>query len=215
MKNRIFWLTLLIAAAGTIAATALAWTFMLNPVRQAVKTGQEIQAQFVKILNLTPRIMANNAVIFAQNTPTSEFVTMERSALVRHRFEETWLHSTKTFEVEAAFTAKAGFALRNGFSVNIPRGGKTAEVRLPPARILSLEMGELHILVDEDGLWNKLTARDRERALRTLTHTAKSEFLNTDILKAATEEMEKQIRAVARAAGCEAVFITEDQQPAG
>jgi uncharacterized protein YbjQ (UPF0145 family) len=209
MKDRVLWMTVLGAGLVTILVTALAWIFLLNPLRQAVSTGKEIQSEFVKFLHLTPRITANNAVIFAQNTPTLELVTVERQALIRHRFEESWLHSTKTFEVEAPFTARAGFPLREAFTVNIPRGGKTAEVRLPTAKILSVDMADIRILRDEDGLWNKLTAQDREKAIRTLTKTAKAEFLQTDILKAATREAEKQIRAIAQAAGCDAVFPVE------
>lgn len=207
MSRRAFWLTILGACLGTVVLTALAWVFLLNPVRQAVKTGNEIQAQFVKFLNLTPRIMADNAVLFAQSTPTLELVTVERQALVRHRFEESWLHSTKTFEVEAPFTARAGFHLRDAFTVNIPRGGTTAEIRLPAARILSVEMGDIKILRDEDGLWNKLTAQDREKAIRTLAKTAKVEFLQTDVLKAATDEAERQVSQIAHAAGCSFTFF--------
>ena len=212
MKDRLFWLTVLGAGLVTVLVTALAWMFLLNPVRQAVNTGNAIQAQFARLLNLTPRITANNAVIFAQNSPTLELVTVERQALVRHRFEESWLHSTKTFEVEAPFTARAGFHLHDEFTVNIPRGGKIAEVRLPTAKILSVDMGDIRILRDEDGLWNKLTAQDREKAIRTLTKTAKTEFLQTDILKAATQEAEKQIRQIAQTAGCDAVFPAESPQ---
>ncbi|MCK9588577.1 MAG: DUF4230 domain-containing protein [Terrimicrobiaceae bacterium] len=207
---RAFWLTILGAALGTIMATSAAWIFLLNPVRQAVQTGNEIRARFVEFLNLTPRITADNAVLFAQDTPTLELVTVRRPALVRHRFEESWLRSTKTFEIEAPFTARAGFHLRDAITVNIPRGGRAAEVRLPGAKILSIEMGDIRILRDEDGLWNRLTARDREKAMRTLAKTAKAEFLQTDILKTATEEAERQIREIARSAGCGVVFLTED-----
>lgn len=215
MRDRAFWLTILGAAASTVAVTAVAWTFFLNPARQAIKAGAEIQARFVELMNMTPRITANNAVIFAQNTPTLELATVERQALVRHRFEESWLHSTKIFEAEAPFTARAGFVLRDAFTVNIPRGGKTAEIRLPRAKILSVEMGDIRILRDEDGLWNKLTAQDRERALKVLSKTAKQEFLRTDILKAAVEEAEKRVRQIAAAAGCEAVFLDGDQPSPG
>lgn len=215
MKNRLFLLTILASAAATVVATAAFWIFMLNPIQQAVKTGNNIHREFKKLLNLTPRIAANHAVLFAQNTPTLELVTVERSSLARYRSEETWLQSTKTFEIEAPFTARAGVHLRDAFSVNIRRGGKIAEIRLPKTKILSMDMGDLRILRDEDGLWNKLTGKDREKAIRALTRTARSDFLKTDILKAATEEVEKQIRAIATAAGCEAVFLTEESRPPG
>lgn len=215
MKNRLFLLTVLASAAATVIGTAAFWIFMLNPIQQAVKTGNNIQQAFLQTLNLTPRIAANHAVLFAQNTPTLELVTVERSAIARYRSEETWLQSTKTFEIEAPFTARAGFHLRDSFSVNIRRGGKIAEIRLPNPKILSMDMGDLQILRDENGLWNKLTAKDREKAIRSLTRTARADFLKTDILKVATEEVEKQIREIARASGCEAIFLAADSQPPG
>lgn len=206
MKSRLFWITLAATTLTTVIVTTFVWTVFIAPLRSAVERGNRIQEEFAKALNITPRISANHAVIFAQNTPVLELVTVERSLLARHRVEETWLQSTKTFEIEAAFTARAGFNLRDPFSVNILSGGKVAEVHLPRAKILSIGMAELQILRDEDGLWNKLTAKDREKAIRALEHNAKAEFLKTDILTAATREAERQIRKIAATAGCEAVF---------
>jgi len=207
MSGRTFWLTLLAAVATTVAITSAAWVFLIQPVQQAVRAGNALRKEFVERLQFTPQITANNAAIFAQNTPTLELVTVRREALIRHRFEESWLHSKKTFEVESPFTVRAGFFLREPFSVNVLRGGKIAEIRLPAAKLLSVEAGDLRILRDEDGLWNKLTAEDREKAIRTLTTTAKREFLQTDILAAAKTEAEDRIREIAQAIGCEAVFL--------
>jgi len=205
MKKAVF-LTFAAAAAATVLASLLAYSILIAPMKSAIDTGNRLQAEFERILNLTPRITANQAVIFAQNTPVLELVTAERSSLVRHRVDESWLHSTKTFEIEATFTARAGFNLRDLFTVNIPKGGRLAEIRLPRAKILSLSMSDVSILRDEDGLWNKLTAKDREKAIRTLERIAKSEFLKTDILSSARSSAESQIREITDAAGCEALF---------
>lgn len=207
MKNRLLWFTLAGAALTTVMATWFVWTVFIAPLRSAVERGNRIQQEFEKVLNLTPRISANHAVIFAQNTPVLELVTVERQSLARHRVEETWFHSKKTFEIEATFTARAGFNLRDSFTVNIRRGGKVAEITLPRAKILSIGMADLRVLRDEDGLWNKLTAADREKAIRALEKTAKADFLKTDILTAATWEVESRVREVAKASGCEAVFF--------
>jgi len=214
MRGRVVWLVFGGAAVATGLASALVWTVMVAPLRSAVERANRIQHEFANLLNLTPRISANQAVVFAQNSPVLELVTVERSSLARHRVEETWLHSTKTFEIEASFQARAGFRLRDLFMVNIRRGGKVAEVRLPHAKILSFGMSDLRILRDEDGLWNTLTAKDREKAIRTLEKTAQSEFLKTDILPAATQEAEKRISEIAKAAGCGAVFINSADEAA-
>ncbi len=205
MKNAVL-LTFAAAAAATVIASVLAYSFLIAPMKSAIDTGNRLKAEFQSILNLTPRITVNQAVIFTQSTPVLELVTAERSSLVRHRVDETWLHSTKTFEIEATFTARAGFNLRDLFTVNIPKGGRTAEIRLPRSKILSLSMSDLNILRDEDGLWNKLTAKDREKAIRLLERTAKTEFQKTDLLTTARNAAESQIREITAAAGCEAVF---------
>jgi len=199
--------TFIIAAIATVVGSVLAYSFMVAPLRTAVEAGNRVHEAFQKILNLTPRITANQAVIFSQNTPVLELVTVERSSLGRHRTDETWLHSTKTFEIEATFSARAGFNLRDLFTVNIPKGGRTAEVQLPRAKILSLAMSDLRVLRDEDGLWNMLTAKDREKAIRTLERTAKAEFMKTDILQAARAAAETQIRAIVEPTGCEVTFL--------
>lgn len=206
MKTRVLWLTFGGAALATTLICWLLWTFLLAPFEHAMKAGTGLRDKFVEQLQLTPRISVNNAVIFAQNTPTFELVTVERQALVRHRSEESWLYSKKEFEIEATFTARAGFNLRDTFSVNITRGGRTADVRLPRAKILSLGMSDLRILRDEDGHWNKLTAQDREKAVRSLERIAKKQFGETDILSAARKEAEARISAMATGAGLEAVF---------
>lgn len=213
MKTSVL-VTFVIAAIATVAGSVLAYSFMVAPLRSAVEAGNRVHAEFQKILNLTPRITANQAVIFSQNTPVLELVTVERSSLVRHRADETWLHSTKTFEIEATFSARAGFNLRDLFTVNIPKGGRMAEVQLPRPKILSIGMSDLRVLRDEDGLWNTLTAKDREKALRTLERTAKAEFLKTDILEAARTAAEAQIRGIVAPAGCEVVFVGPSATPA-
>lgn len=199
--------TLAAAAAATVLGSAVAYALMVAPMRTAVEAGNRLHQKFQEILNLTPRITANQAVIFSQNTPVLELVTVERSALARHRSDETWLHSTKTFEIEATFSARAGFNLRDLFTVNIPKGGRLAEVQLPRPKILSIGMSDLRVLRDEDGLWNSLTAKDREKAIQTLERTAKAEFLKSDLLQAARSAAEAQIREIVAASGCEATFV--------
>lgn len=206
MKDRLIWLTVAGCAILTIVACWLIWTFMVAPMEHALKVGNEIKGRFEKVLNLTPRISVNNTIIFAENTPVFELVTVERTALIRHRFEETWLHSTKTFEIEATFTAHAGFDLHDPFTIDIRRGGQVADIYLPRAKILSLGMSNLSIVRDEDGLWNKLTAKDREKSIRALERAAKKEFASTGILAAATQEGEKRLSKIILQTGCQVNF---------
>jgi len=167
----------------------------------ALKVGESLKEQFSEALQVTPRISVDNAVIFAQNASALELVLMQRDALVRHEMSETWMHSTKEFDIEAVFTARAGMNLRDLFMVNVEDGGKRVVVRLPRVSILSISMGDLRILRDEDGAWNKLTAKDRERGIKELQKLARREFQKTDLLMAARAEAKKRVTELVQTTG--------------
>lgn len=206
MRNRLLWITLLGVTGITVAAVWIIWAFFLAPLDRAVATANVLRTAFQTSVDFTPRIAVNNAIVFAQNTPTLELITMERSALVRHRLTETWLGSTKEFEIESTFTAKAGFPLREAFVLDVRRGGKVVDVTLPRTRILSLSNDDIRILKDEDGLWNKITAKDRERALRSLQRQARKQFEGTDLVPEAERIGREQMAGIIRNAGYEPFF---------
>lgn len=206
MNHRDFWLALGGAALVTGAACAGAWFFAVAPLNRGIALANTLRAGFEEKLNLSPRIDVENTVVFAQNTPVLELVTVRREALVRHDMAETWFGSTKEFGIEATFTARAGFRMDGGFSARIRGGSSTVEFWLPRPEVLAVEMGELSIRKDEDGLWNKIQPRDRERAIRALTKSARREFLATDILEAATREARSRIETVCASMGIQAVF---------
>jgi len=213
MKKGGVLLTFGVAALITVGACWFIWVWTLAPMDRALKAANAMQAEFSAAMNLTPRITVDHAVVFAQTSTTLELVTATRDALAQHRFSETWLRSTKEFEIEARFTARAGFALRDPIVVNVPLGSKKTEISLPRAKILAMDMADFRILRDEDGLWNKLTAKDRERAIRSLQRTARKDFETADLLGAATAEAQRRISEVIQSAGSEAVFLLPEQEP--
>lgn len=213
MKKGGVLLTFGVAALLTVGSCWFIWVWTLAPMDRALKAANAMQAEFVAAMNLTPRITVEHAIVFAQTSPTLELVTATRDALAQHRLSETWMHSTKEFEIEARFTARAGFALRDPFVVNVPLGSKKIEISLPRAKILAMDMADFRILRDEDGLWNKLTGKDRERAIRALQRTARKDFENTDLLGAATAEAQRRVSEIVRSVGAEAVFLLPDQEP--
>lgn len=213
MKKGGILLTFGVAALLTVGACWFIWAWTLAPMDRALKAANAMQAEFVAAMNLTPRITVEHAIVFAQTSPTLEIVTATRDALAQHRLSETWMHSTKEFEIEARFTARAGFAPRDPFVINVPLGSEKIEISLPRAKILAIDMADFRILRDEDGLWNKLTGKDRERAIRALQRTARKDFENTDLLGAATAEAQRRVSEIVRNVGLKAVFLLPDQEP--
>lgn len=210
-----FWLALGGAALVTAAACAASWFLVVAPLNNAVNRASALKALLVEHLNLTPRVLVGETVVFSENREAFKLTTAERDLLVRHSLRETWLQSTKEFEIEAKFTASAGFNLEDAFTIRVPRSGNRAEIWLPSVRVLGIEMSDFRVLRDEDGLWNKLTASDRERAIRELQARARKRAESEGLLAKAEENGRARLAEICRTAGLEAVFMEATPAPAG
>lgn len=186
-------LVVLIAAATT-------WWMTHRVTSEARGVARAIAEEFRNALQLTPEVRVNSLVVVAANTPVAELVTMQKQARVRHAWSQTWMHSTKAVEVEATFTARAGFDLHEPFRITIDPATGTVITQLPPARILSLGMSDVTIPRDEDGYWNKLTQQDREQAFRELEAAARKQFTESDLVMEAAREGEIRVRDLIRKA---------------
>ena len=170
------------------------WRMTLEITQESRRIAESIAAGFEKALNFTPQISVDSLVVVAANSPVLELVTLQKQALVRGRWTHTWLYSTKNVELEAVFTARAGFDLSDPIRINIDPRTRFVAADLPAPKLLSLGMGDVRVLQDEDGLWNKLTAKDREEAFRSLEEKARELFAKSNLLPEARIEGEKRIR---------------------
>jgi hypothetical protein len=194
--------SLIAAALVTLAITALlAWRTAASVTDDVRRLGETVAAAFDRTLKITPEVRVNSVVIVDASTPVTELVVLEKKTVVRHAWSQTWLHSTKNFEVEATFTARAGFDLSEPFRVNIDPVTHQIETSLPSPRILSIGMSNVRILRDEDGLWNKLTAADREQAFQALEKQARRQFSDSPILAETRLEAEKRLREILSPSG--------------
>ena len=191
----VFFAVLAAALLLTVALTTLiSWRINTEITNQSRRMADGIAAEFQKAFHFTPEIRVNSAIIIRQDTPILELATFQRQALVRYRWTQTWMHSTKTFEIEALFTARAGFDLSTPFVVRIDPRTRNVGADIPGPKILSLGMGKVKILSDEDGLWNKLTAEDREAAFQALEEKARREFTESNFLAEAMSQTQDRVR---------------------
>lgn len=202
---RSLWRTALALLAAALVLVALiagatTWWMTHRVTAEARGVARAIAEEFRQALQLTPEVRINSLVVVAANTPVAELVTMQKKARVRHAWSQTWLHSTKTIEVEATFTARAGFDLHEPFRIIIDPATGTVITQLPAARLLSLGLSNVSIPRDEDGYWNKLTPQDREQAFRELEAEARRQFAESDLLAEASREGEIRIRDLIRKA---------------
>lgn len=181
----------LLSVAGT---GLLIWVSTSRVYDDATAAAKTVAQTFEKTMNLTPEIRVNSVVVVAATTPARELVTAKKQLRVRESTEQTWMHSTKTFVIEATFTARAGFDFQIPLTIQLDPVQFGLKADLPPPKILSLSMSDLQILRDEDGLWNKLTAADREKAFQSLKEKAHDQFLESDLLAKAALEGESLVR---------------------
>jgi hypothetical protein len=200
----------LAAAVLTVLLTLLLlWRMGAEITDESRRMAQSIAAGFDKALNFTPQISIDSVQVVAANTPVLELVILQKQALVRYRWNHTWLYSTKNLEIEATFTAKAGFDLKDPIRINIDPRTRYVSTELPPPKLLSLGMGDVRVLQDEDGFWNKLTAEDREQAFRALEEKARETFAQSNLLAEARLEGEKRIRELIDRTAWSALPTTE------
>ncbi|MFZ4682004.1 MAG: DUF4230 domain-containing protein [Terrimicrobiaceae bacterium] len=194
------WVAL--AGAVSILLTVLViWRTGSIVTEEARQMAASVAADFQRTLNFTPEVRVDSVVIVAGTTPALELATATKQALVRHRWTHTWLQSTKNLEIEATFTAKAGFDLSQPFRIQINPETKWISAELPQPKILSIGMSDVRIIRDEDGLWNKLTAQDREEAFRALEKEADKKFAASNLVSEALFEGEKRFQEVLKDSG--------------
>ena len=199
----------MVIAAFAIAALLLAATwsfytvFVKAPTELAAATAKGIQ----EVFNFTPRVKIDKTVVIEQNTPIMEVATVARQLTVDYSWSHTWLGSTKTIRLVGVFTAKAGFDLKEPFTIVIERSPLRVKASMSPPKLLSLSMDSYKIVVDESGWWNRVSNTDREMAVRELQSTARAEVESSGILEEAKLSIEQRIREIVEKNGATVEFL--------
>lgn len=197
---RVAWPIALTLLALTIAMTSLIIFLRLEswPARTAREStaelerlGKNLRAAFVDIAHLQPRITINDRVYMEQTTPVSELVVLSRRIEVEHELLHTWVGSSKRVKLHGTFTAKAGFDLRKGLSIDIRPD--EIMVQLPHAQILGVEQQQVDVLAFENGLWNRISGQDVQSELSVLPELAWKKAAESELPAEAEQTLQKQL----------------------
>jgi hypothetical protein len=186
-----------------VAAWSLYSVFIKAPAELAAATAHGIE----EALNFTPRVKIDEKVVIEQNTPILELATVSRDVMVDYSWSHTWLGSTKSIRLIGTFTAKAGFDLKEPFTIQISRTPLSVKASMPPPRLLSLTMTSYRIARDENGWWNRISDADREQAVRSLQENARREVESSGILTEARSTVEQRIREIVERNGATVEFV--------
>jgi len=163
------------------------------------RIGRDLRAAFIDIAHLQPRITINNRVYLEQATPVSELAIVSRRVEVEHELLHTWVGSSKRVKLHGTFNVKAGFDLRQNFSIDI----RPSEilVRLPHAQILGVGQNKNKNLAFENGLWNRISGSDVQSELSILPKLAREKAeengLPTEAERILQQQLDQRIHAPA------------------
>jgi hypothetical protein len=151
----------------------------------------QVRAAFASVLQVQPKITINERVVQTQTAPIAELAVVTKEEQITLGFDEhkaIWAYSIplteKKLSVEGTFRLKAGYDLRQPFSVAIDPTTHRIAATLPPAKILDVEqVGDL-TFHGEDSVLNRLTDTERATAINDLAQmaqqTAESSSLRHD-----------------------------------
>jgi len=189
-------LGLSIIAAGVFVlnrCAALPGRATRETVDQMERVGRDLRDAIVQITQLQPRITINDCVYFEQTSPIAELALISRKLEVEHEFLHTWAGSTKRLRLHGTYTAKAGFDLRQEFSVTI--SPEATIVRLPHAQLLGLEQNAVELLAYENGFWNPISGADVESELVALAKLARERATDQNLAGQAEESFLTQLKS--------------------
>ena len=190
---------LLLLIGGVITTYRL---IIVAPAELARATADGVKSVF----NITPRVTINETVVIEQSTPILEIATISRELMVDHAWSHSWLGSTKSLHIRGTFTTKAGFDLREPFSIEVTRSPLSVHARLPEPRLLSVQMDSFVVVSDEDGWWNRLTEDDRTQAVTTMQTLARTKAEKSGMLEDVRRSAEDRIREIVERNGATVTF---------
>lgn len=189
-RNLRLLIALLIVA--TTAGYVILVTIPTEMARRSYEGAKTLGEDIRKAFQFTPEIKVNNTIVLNQQTPVLELAVLSQNFEHRYVWQNTWLGSSKKIFITGSFNAKAGFDLRQKFSITL-RDDK-AHVTLAPPRALSVEsLGDITYR-DEQGIWNWVNTEDRTRATNAFIADARRYANRASFVGEAKEKMEHRLR---------------------
>jgi hypothetical protein len=192
--NRKLVVVIVFLIVVTVTAYMLLVYIPAQVLQRSYDGAKQVGLDIAKVFNVTPEITVNRTVVLQQQTPILELATVSQKFQHRYDWTNTWLGSTKKINITGTFEAKAGFDLRQKFSVEIH--DNTAQVMLPKPQLLSIEpLGDVTFR-DEHGVWNWVDANDRAKAMNAFTIDARKYGQEATFVDHARVSMENKLREI-------------------
>jgi len=105
-------------------------------------------------------------VVVQQIKAVAKLVSSEATVRDVIVYENTWYGSTKRSLVVVTGRLLAGIDLRDNPDVAIDHARKKITIRIPPAKLIAVEIRDMQTYDERGGLWNPFTREDRDAIQR-------------------------------------------------
>ncbi|MDB4793533.1 DUF4230 domain-containing protein [Methylacidiphilales bacterium] len=188
-----------------ITVAGIAFFALHSCVAAADQTIANVRDAFAQVLHVQPQVTVDQRVVLTQTAPIAELAVVTKEELVTLGFSE---HlevlslqvplTEKKLTAEAVYRLKAGFDLREPFSVQIDPATHQVHASMPHAKILSVEsIGDL-TFHGEDALLNRITDDERAKIVSDLNAAAHDGAEASSLKSDAEQQVEQRLEDLIR-----------------
>lgn len=196
-----------------IVATACFLVTLHMLRREAGKTAQGAVELVKQVLNITPEVTITTYVTRQKTADIFELASVSKEFPVDYRYENKQYGSTKRLDLLGQYVVKAGFDLRERFTVQVDQSTRVVHADFPAPKILSVEQKGYKVTRDDDGWWNLLTQKDQEAAVNDMNSKARATALELQVCEEAKESLRRQLLELAKKTGQQWEITFRDERP--
>jgi hypothetical protein len=184
-----------------ITLAGIGWFALRSCTASVDHTVDTVRDAFVSVLRVTPQVTVNQRVVLTQTAPIAELAVVTKEELVTigltEHFEVMSVQiplTEKKLTAEAVYRIKAGFNLREPFTVEIDPTTHEVHATMSAAKILSVEqVGDLTYHGD-DAVLNRITDAERAEIVNNLNAAAHAEAEKSGLKEDAEKQVEQRLK---------------------
>jgi hypothetical protein len=147
-------------------------------------------------------------VVVSQMRTVAKLVSSEATVRDVVVYENTWYGSTKRSLVVVTGKLMAGIDLGDKPDVSIDHDKKLITLRIPPAKLIGVEITDMRTYDERGGLWNPFTPSDRDAIQRQARAQLTAAGRETGLLRHANESAAQMLRLLLARDGYAVEVIT-------
>lgn len=133
-------------------------------------------------------------VVIQQMRAVAKLVSTEATVRDVVVYENTWYGSTKRSLVVVTGRLMAGIDLGDRPDVTIDNDARRITIRIPPAKLLGVEIADMRTYDERGGLWNPFTPADRDAIQRQARAQLNAAGREVSLLRHASESAAGMLR---------------------